>query len=388
VTEPARSRLTQYEPKPGVIDLAWGHPDPGLLPVQELREASHRAMERHGSDILEYGSTAGSPPLIDFICARLAETDARAPSPDQVVVTSGASQGLDLVATLLLTAGDTILLDVPTYHLGISILSDHPVRLQAVESDDDGIVLDDLTRVVAQLRREGERPRLLYTIATHHNPTGRNMPVERRRALVALAAQEGLLVAEDDTYRELSYDGPPPPSLWALDDAGVVVRIGSFAKAVAPGLRVGYVTATPEIANRMATGGLLDSGGGMNHFAATVLAEYAESGDYARQIERFRAAYRAQRDRLLEGLASHLPDTASWSRPGGGYFVWVRLPPGLTADELLPVAAARGVAFLPGHRFFLDDTGAPGALRLAFSMHPPEILAAAAARLGEAIGDV
>jgi DNA-binding transcriptional MocR family regulator len=385
VTEPARSRLTQYEPKPGVIDLAWGHPDPGLLPVQELREASHRAMERHGSDILEYGSTAGSPPLIDFICARLAETDARAPSPDQVVITSGASQGLDLVATLLVTAGDTILLDVPTYHLGISILSDHPVRLQAVESDEDGIVLDDLTRVVAQLRRDGERPRLLYTIATHHNPTGRNMPVERRRALVALAAQEGLLVAEDDTYRELSYDGPPPPSLWALDDAGVVVRIGSFAKAVAPGLRVGYVTATPEIVNRMATGGLLDSGGGMNHFAATVLAEYAESGDYARQIERFQAAYRGQRDALLAGLAAHLPDTASWSRPGGGYFVWVRLPPGLTADELLPVAAARGVAFLPGHRFFLDDTGAPGALRLAFSMHPPKTLETATARLGDAI---
>jgi DNA-binding transcriptional MocR family regulator len=385
VTEPARSRLTQYEPRAGVIDLAWGHPDPKLLPVQELREASHRAMERHGSDILEYGSTAGSPPLIDFICARLAETDARAPSPDQVVITSGASQGLDLVATLLVTAGDTILLDVPTYHLGISILSDHPIRLQAVESDDDGIVLDDLARVVAQLRRDGERPRLLYTIATHHNPTGRNMPVERRKALVALAAKEGLLVAEDDTYRELSYDGPPPPSLWALDDAGAVVRIGSFAKAVAPGLRVGYVTATPEIATRMATGGLLDSGGGMNHFAATVLAEYAESGDYARQIERFRAAYRAQRDRLLEGLASHLPDTASWSRPGGGYFVWVRLPPGLTADELLPVAAARGVAFLPGHRFFLDDTGAPGALRLAFSMHPPKTLETATARLGDAI---
>jgi DNA-binding transcriptional MocR family regulator len=385
VTEPARPRLTQYEPTPGVIDLAWGHPDPSLLPVQELRDASHRAMERHGTDILEYGSTAGSPPLIDFICARLAGTDARAPRPDQVVITSGASQGLDLVATLLLTPGDTVLLDVPTYHLGISILADHPVRLEAVESDDDGIILDDLARVVARLRSEGERPRLLYTIATHHNPTGRSMPVERRRALVALAAQEGLLVAEDDTYRELSYDGPPPPSLWALDDAGAVVRIGSFAKAVAPGLRVGYVTATPEIATRMATGGLLDSGGGMNHFAATVLAEYAESGDYARQIDRFRAAYRAQRDRLLEGLAAHLPDAASWSRPGGGYFVWVRLPPGLTADELLPVAAARGVAFLPGHRFFLDETEAPGALRLAFSMHPPDRLATATAALGEAI---
>src|SRR6185503_1822036 len=191
-------------------------PDPKLLPVGELAEATRRAMARHGSDILEYGSTAGSPPLIDFICQRLADTDARAPSPAEVVITSGASQGLDLAATLLLSAGETVLLDVPTYHLAISILADHPVRLQAVASDADGIVLDDLARVVGALRREGERPRLLYSIPTFHNPTGRSVSLERRTALVAFAAQEGLLIAEDDTYRELSYDGPPPPSLWAL----------------------------------------------------------------------------------------------------------------------------------------------------------------------------
>jgi 2-aminoadipate transaminase len=385
VTQRSASRLTQYEPTPGVLDLAWGHPDPTLLPVDELREATHRAIERYGSDILEYGTTAGSPPLIDFICARLAETDARAPTPGEVVITSGASQGLDLVATLLLSPGDTVLLDVPTYHLAISILADHPVRLQAVASDADGIVLDDLAGVVERLRGDGERPRLLYTIPTFHNPTGRNVSLERRSALVELAAREDLLVAEDDTYRELSYDGPPPPSLWALDRSGAVVRLGSFAKSVAPGLRLGYLTATPEIVTRMATGGLLDSGGGMNHFAATVLGEYAASGDYARQVERFRAAYRVQRDRLLDGLAANLPETASWSRPAGGYFVWVELPAGLTADRLLPVAIERGIAFLPAHRFFLDDAAAPGALRLAFSMYPPATLDDATARLGEAI---
>jgi 2-aminoadipate transaminase len=379
------SSLTQYEATPGVIDLAWGHPDPTLLPVQELAEATRRAMERHGSDILEYGSTAGSPPLIDFICERLAETDARAPSPAQVVITSGASGGLDLAATMLLSAGDTVLVDVPTYHLAISILADHPVRLEAVASDADGVRLDALADTVARLRRAGERPRLLYTIPTFHNPTGRNVSLERRKALVAFASEESMLIAEDDTYRELSYDGPPPPSLWALDGAGSVIRLGSFAKSVAPGLRLGYVTSSAEIATRLATGGLLDSGGGMNHFAATVLAEYAAGGDYARQVERFRGAYRAQRDRLLAGLSAHLPDTASWSRPEGGYFVWVELPPGITADELLPVAAAHGMAFLPGHRFFLDDRAALGALRLAFSMHPGERLEEATAHLGAAV---
>jgi 2-aminoadipate transaminase len=378
-------RLTQYEAKPGVIDLAWGHPDPNLLPVQELAEATRRAMDRHGSDILEYGSTAGSPPLIDFICARLAETDARAPGPSEVVITSGASQGLDPAATLLLSPGETVLLDVPTYHLAISILADHPIRLEAVPSDADGVVLDALAETVARLRHAGERPRLLYTIPTFHNPTGRKVSLERRKELVAFAARESILIAEDDTYRELSYDGPSPPSLWALDGAGAVVRIGSFAKSVAPGLRLGYVTASPEIAMRMATGGLLDSGGGMNHFAATVLAEYAASGDYTRQVERFRTAYRAQRDRLLAGLREHLPETASWSRPEGGYFVWVDLPPGITADGLMPVAADRGMAFLPGHRFFLEGGAAPGSLRLAFSMHPAETLEEATAHLGAAV---
>jgi len=381
-------RLTQYQATPGVVDLAWGHPDPALLPVAELRAAAQRAFDRYGPDVLAYGSTAGPPPLIDFICARLGETDGRAPDPAEVVITSGASQGLDLIATLMLSPGDTVLLDVPTYHLAIRILADHPVRLEAVASDADGMVADDLERVVARLRREGQRPRLLYTIPTFHNPTGRNVSLARRTELVTFAAQENLLVAEDDTYRELSYDGPPPPSLWALDRAGSVIRIGSFAKSVAPGLRLGYLTATPEIVTRMANGGLLDSGGGMNHFAGTVLAEYAAAGDYTRQVERFRTAYRTRRDQLLDGLSAHLPDTASWSRPAGGYFVWIQLPPGIVADDLLPVSTARGVAFLPAHRFFLDDRAAPGALRLAFSMYPPEILEGATALLGDAIRSV
>ena len=377
--------MTQYQETPGVIDLGWGHPDPALLPLDELRAAAGRAIERYGTDILEYGTTAGSPPLIDFICERLGVTDARAPSTSQVVITSGASQGLDLAATLLLAPGDVALLDVPTYHLAIRILGDHPARIEAVPSDEDGIIPAELAHTLERVRGGGERPRLLYTIPTFHNPSGRNVSVERRLKLLEVAAEADLLIAEDDTYRELSYDGPPPPSLWALDSAGVVVRIGSFAKSVAPGLRVGYVTASAEIIDRMANGGLLDSGGGMNHFAATVLAEYAAAGDYVRQVERFRTAYRGQRDALLAGLAANLPETASWSRPSGGFFVWVQLPAGMRADTLIPEAAARGLAFLPAHRFFLDDAGAPGAIRLAFSMYPPETLEEATRRLGDAI---
>lgn len=380
--------LTQYQPVPDLIDLAWGHPDPTLLPLNELRAAAGRALDRYGTDILAYGNAAGPPPLIDFICSRLQETDARAPGRAEVVITGGASQGLDLVAAQLLAPGDTVLVDVPTYHLAIRILQDHPIHMKPVASDDDGIVIDDLARTVAELRRRGERPRLLYTIPTFHNPTGRILSPARRAELVGFAAQESLLIAEDDTYRELSYDGPPPPSLWALDESRSVVRIGSFAKSVAPGLRVGYVTAAPEVVARMVTGGLLDSGGGTSHFAATVLAEYAAAGDYARQVERFRTAYRDRRDRLLDSLEAHMPQGISWSRPAGGYFVWLQLPPGLSATKLLREAGAGGVAFLPADVFFLDGQAVPDAIRLSFSMYPPDTLADGAARLTVAIASM
>lgn len=377
--------LTQYRPSPGIIDLSWGHPDPSLLPIQQLKAATARALDRYGPDMLGYGNPAGPPPLIEFICERLALTDARAPTPAQVVITGGASHGLDLAATFLLEPGDRVLVDVPTYHLAVRILRDYPVELVGVRSDEDGIVLDDLTSTIARLRADGRAPTLLYTIPTFHNPTGRTLAEDRRTGLLALAAQEGLLIVEDDTYRELSYDGPAPASLWATDSSSSVVRLGSFAKSVSPGLRVGFVTATPEIADRMVASGLYDSGGGPTHYAALTLAEYAAAGDFVRQIERFQAAYRAQRDSLLASLAQHLPASAAWSHPGGGYFTWVQLPEGMDSRALQPLATAAGIGFLPADIFFLDPADAPNAIRLAFSMHPPEVLAEAGARLGSAI---
>jgi DNA-binding transcriptional MocR family regulator len=301
-----------------------------------------------------------------------------------VLITSGASQGLDLAASHILQPGDTALVDVPTYHLAMRILRDHPVQLVAVPSDADGILVDGLARVVADLRQRGERPRLLYTIATFRNPTGSTLPAQRRAALVTYAAAEGLVIAEDDTYRELAYDGPTPPSLWSLDPS-TVVRIGSFAKSVAPGLRVGYVTATTDLVERIAAGGLLDSGGGTTHFAGTVLAEYAASGDYAAQVERFRVAYRSQRDRLLASLAEHLPTGTRWTHPAGGYFIWVDLPDGVRVRAVGDAAVSEGMDFISARAFYVDPDVAPEALRLAFSMHPPDTLAEAAARLGRAI---
>jgi DNA-binding transcriptional MocR family regulator len=377
--------LTQFTVKPGVIDLSWGMPDPTLLPVEQLRAAANRVFDTHGPAALAYGNPQGPPPLIDFITQRLAQTDARASTPAEVLVTSGASQGLDLAADLILEPGDTALVDVPTYHLALHVLRDHPINLVQVASDKGGILLDDLARVVTELRKKDERPRLLYTIPTFRNPTGSSLPADRRQALVDFAATNELVIVEDDTYRELSYDGPSPPSLWALDTAGTAIRLGSFSKSVAPGLRVGYITTTPDRTDRLATSGLLDSGGGTTHFSALVLAEYAASGDYAAQVDRFKDAYRTRRDALLAALDARMPTTTTWTRPAGGYFVWVDLHPDTDMNALTDAARSHNLGFVPAAAFFVDHATAPPALRLAFSMYSADDLTRATLHLTSAM---
>jgi DNA-binding transcriptional MocR family regulator len=225
---------------------------------------------------------------------------------------------------------------------------------------------------------------LLYTIPTFHNPTGVCLSLARRRALVELAEAERLLIVEDDVYRELAYDAPAPPSLWSLAPPGVVLRMGSFSKSLAPGVRLGWLTGGSEAITRMAGGGLLDSGGGINHFTALVVAELCASGDYDAQVETLRAAYRARRDALMAAFAKYLPPGCRWQRPGGGFFAWVELPAGTESNDLLCPAEAAGVAFLPGGKFYLSDGGA-NTLRIAFSLYSPEELVEGVRRLSRVI---
>ena len=378
--------LIQFVERPGIIDLAWGHPDPRLIPVDALRTAAARAFDRYGPDALAYGTPAGPGPLIDAIRERLAGTDGRAPAPEEVLITGGTSPALDQVVTMLTKPGDVVLVEAPTYHLAIRIFRDHPVQLVPVASDADGLRLDALADALQLVRRAGDRPRLLYTIPTHHNPTGRSMALDRRAELVELATSEGVVIVEDDAYRELSYDGPPPPSLWSVSDSpGTVVRLGTFAKSIAPGLRVGYLTADATTVTRFADGGMLDSGGGANHFAGLVVAEYMLAGDYARRVDLLRDAFRDQRGAMLQALAEAMPPGTTWTQPAGGYFIWVDLPPGIDGSRLRPLAEAAGTSLLPGSTFFLDGEAGAGSIRLAFSRYPPAVLTEAITRLATVV---
>ncbi|MCC7163197.1 MAG: PLP-dependent aminotransferase family protein [Anaerolineae bacterium] len=371
--------VVQLAVKPGVIDLAWGQPDPKLLPVAAMQRATELALSKYGSDTLAYGADAGAGPLLDYLAARVERTEGRALNPDQIMLTGGNSDALDQIATNFTEPGDTVLVEAPTYHLAVRILRDHRLDIVPIPTDEDGLRVNDLQEQLAELKRAGRQARFLYTIPTFHNPTGRNLSEGRRRGLVKIAAQEHLLIVEDDVYRELAYDGPALPSLWSLAQEGVVLRMGSFAKSFAPGVRLGWLTGKSEHIQRMALGGLRDSGGGVNHFTAMLVAAVCENGLYDAQLEKFRWTYRERRDALCDAIERELPE-ATFEKPGGGFFVWIKLPDTVDTQVLRGRAPEYGVDFIHGARFFIEG-GGTHFLRVAFSLYSPQELEQAAQRL-------
>ena len=376
--------ILQLNIRPDILELTWGHPDPSLLPVAALRRAGVAALDQYGPDAMQYGHPAGPGPLLEWLAKRIGRQEGRAPALDEIMTTGGISLGLDQLLTRLAVPGDTILVESPTYHLAVRILRDHHLNLVPVPSDADGLRIDALEQLLARLRAEGTRPRALYLVPTYNNPTGRSLADDRRLALVTLAEAEGLLIIEDDVYRELAYDGPAPASLWSLAATGVVARLGSFSKTLGPGLRLGWMTGGAELVQSIVDSGLLDSGGGSNHYTALVVAALCAAGDYDANLVTLRDNYRARRDTLVAALDQYLPSGCTVRAPGGGFFVWVDLPVGMSSQAVLPRAEAAGMSFIPGARFHLDG-GGQSSLRLALTLYPPATLAEAARRLGAAV---
>ena len=377
-------QTTQLQLRPGIIELNWGQPDPELLPKEAVSSAAAAVLARVGGDALSYGAAAGAGPLLAWLRAHIAQTEPQAVAADEIAITAGNSDAIDQVCTLFTQAGDVVLVESPSYHLALRIMRDHPLRLVPVATDEHGLQVELLAQTVRDLQRAGSNVRMLYTVPTFHNPTGVSLSAERRLALVQLAQQAGFFIVEDDVYRELHYDAPAPPALWTLAPRGTVLRLGSFAKSLAPGLRLGWINGSAQQVRRLVDGGLRDSGGGVNHLTAMVAGELCTTGGFELYVQRFRNAYRERRNALLAALSEQMPAGCSWQVPAGGFFVWVTLPAGLDANALLPHAEAAGMAFIPGANFHLDGRGS-NTLRLAFSLYPPQELVHAAQRLGKAV---
>jgi len=353
----------------GAIAFVYGHADPDLFPVEKLIVAAERALRTGGRLALQYGPERGYGPLLDYLVAKVERDEGLRITRANIMLCAGAAQGLDTVARLFTRPGDVVLVEAPTYHEAIATLRDHPVELRQVPLDDQGLVVEALAERLEALRRAGRRVAFLYTIPTFQNPAGVTLTAKRREALVELAARRGLLLVEDDVYRDLCYEGRVPPSLFELAGGRGVIRLGSFSKILAPGLRLGWIIAEAEVIQRIAGCGLKGNEGGANPFVAHVVAAFCREGWLEPHIARLVARYRARRDALLAALEREMPQGVSWTRPAGGFFVWLTLPQPLEAEAVLAAATERGVVFVPGTRFFAEGGGRRN-LRLPFSFLP------------------
>jgi 2-aminoadipate transaminase len=336
------------------ISFARGIPAPECLPVEELADCAQAALERDGATVLSYGSSAGYAPLRKWIAER------HGVDPARVLVTNGSLQGMVFLAERF--AGERVLVEAPTYDRPLKILAAHGVETTPIAMDDEGLDLDAL----AQVLESGDKPAFLYTIPTFQNPSGRTLSGERRHRLAEVAREHELLVLEDDPYGLVRFDGEAPPTLFELEGGTHVAYSSSFSKTIAPGLRVGYFVlpvALERELEALATSTYITP---VLLGQATVF-EFLRRGNFKPNLERVSTLLGARRDAMLEALERELPD-ARWSRPQGGYFVWLELPEGADAGALLERATAAGVTFVPG----VDFGGAPNTARLAFSFVSPD----------------
>lgn len=351
----------QFESTVGVVDLTWGHPDPSYLPVDEVAAAAETVLRERGRQALSYGAPAGGASLRNAVAAHLAAAGEGAVDPREVLVTAGASGGIDLVLSLMARPGDVVFVERPTYFLALRIFADHGLEVIGLAGDDEGPIAADLTRRATVVGTGADRRAFFYCIPTFANPTGRSWPERRRRELLETADRCQVVVIEDDVYRDTA--AGPPPSMWSIDPSNVI-RLGSFSKSLAPGLRVGFLTADRSVVASIEKSGVLDSGGGVNHFAAMVVSELVSSGVFGRIARQAQTRYADRRRALLAAID---PAVLEHRAPDGGFFVWLRVPPDVTSEAFVAAAKANGVLVTDGRPFF---AGAPTGefVRASFSM--------------------
>ena len=369
--------------RPGILNFAGGLPSPETFPVEAMRAACDAVLGGAAArPALQYASSEGLPELRQWVAAEMAKHGAQV-SPDQVLITTGSQQGLDLIAKVLIDKDSPILVESPTYLGALQAFMPMQPKVVSIASDSGGLSVPVLREQLSKAEQSGQRPRFIYLLPNFQNPTGRTMDEQRRGDVIAACREFGLPIVEDNPYGELWFDAPPPAPLLSRWPEGVLY-LGSFSKILAPGLRLGYVIAPPALYPKLLQAKQaadLHTPG----FNQRVVAEVIKDGFLDTHVPTIRARYHAQRDAMLAALARELgPTGAEWTQPVGGMFVWVRLPEGLNAQALLPKAVDAGMAFVPGAPFYADHPD-PRTLRLSFVTATPEQIDRGIAALGRVI---
>ena len=370
--------------RPEVISLAGGLPDTSTFPAEDVAALMARVAADASARSLQYGPTEGMHELRSCIVQVMAE-EGMAVDEDDLLVTSGGQQVIDLVCKTLIDPGDVIVAEGPTYPGAVPTFGAYQADVLQIDMDADGMRVDLLEQALERLARDGRTPKFIYTVPTFQNPAGVTMSLERRRRLVQLAAERELLVLEDNPYGLLRYDGDPLPPLYALDGGEYVIYLGTFSKILAPGLRLGWAAAPRPVLEKLSLGkqgtDLCSSTFGQ-HF----VVEYFAQRDWRDLITSLRTLYRRRRDTMLDALAEHLPREAAWTRPAGGLFIWATLPDYIDTTDLLARALREHVAFVPGRAAYLDGRG-NAAMRLNFSGVSEERLREGVSRIGKVVSE-
>ncbi len=365
-----------------VISFAGGLPDVPSLPSDELLRATHTVLQRERREALQYGGTFGPQPLREAIAERSSRIERIPVRDEHVIVSSGAAHGIGIACEALLDPGDTVLVESPTFPGSLRTIHSFGAQVEAIPMDDEGLRVDLVEEALRRLADGGRRAKLLYLIPTHQNPAGSTLPLARRERLLELAREHRVMLMEDDAYGELWFgEEPPPPSLFSLSVGELAIKVASFSKVIATGLRLGWNLAPPALITRMAA---LRYDMGSSPYLGRVVAEMIRNGDLDRHVTRLRDIYRRKRDRLCEALDEHCGDYARYQRPGGGFFVWLGLKQGLSALEAQRLANEKGVIVGAGPHFFAGGN-ATQHLRLAFSYTPIEEIEEGVHRLGEVL---
>ncbi|BAZ33210.1 GntR family transcriptional regulator [Cylindrospermum sp. NIES-4074] len=360
------------------VSLTYGLADPDLFPQADIAAATTAVLTNTAPAVLNYGPT--SPQLYEQLSQRLQTQGIRA-DRDRLLISYGSAQILGLLPDVFIEPGDVVLIEGPSFLGAVGRFFNAGAKVITIPVDELGLDVDAVEATLIDLKKQGIRPRFIYTIPTFHNPTGSTMPLSRRKKLVALAAEYGVLVVEDDAYGDLRFHGESVPSLASLDEEGWVLYVSTFSKTIAPGVRIGWACGDPAIIERLA---MFKSEGPVGPFVSHVIAHYCATGKLDTHIQELIAAYRHKCNLMLDAIAREFPSDVIAVKPDGGFFVWCKLPADMSAKAILTAASEHGVTFLPGTRCYANGQG-DDAMRLAFSFQPSEKIVEGIATLGSVL---
>ena len=367
--------------RPEIVSLAGGMPNLSALPMEMMAEVVRELVATNGTEALQYGSGQGHPQLREQICEVMALEGIRA-NPDDVIVTTGSQQALDLISRIFIDPGDVVLVEAPSYVGALGTFSQYQASVVHVETDNDGMVPAALVEAIKTVRATGRKIKFLYLIPNYQNPTGVMLSAIRRTEILEICAKEEIFIVEDNPYGLLGFDGPAPNAMRAQDSENVIY-LGSFSKTIASGLRVGWALVPQSIKDKI----VIASESSIlcpSNFTQLTISSYLKNQPWRDQIASFVDLYRVRRDAMLESLEAHFPKEATWTKPGGGFYVWITLPPEIDTKAMVPKAIVAKVAYVPGIAFYADGFGS-WQMRLSYCHPTPERIREGVKALGAVV---